>query len=269
MNGFAHAQRKPTVMTIAGFDPSGGAGIIVDATTIAELGCRPVAALSALTFQNSQEVFGTTPETAESLRAQVLPILSEHSIAGLKIGLLPTAEIVFEVARLIAEFNLSAPVIDPVIQASSGFNFIDSDVVDSLLTELVPVARVVTPNIPEAEKLTTIEITNEQAMAAAAQELRRQGARAVLIKGGHLPQLNDGTNQGEAIDLLDDEGRVTIFRGEWIDGPSLRGTGCRLSSAIAAGLAKGLELEEAVREAREFVADAIRKKQNREITPSI
>jgi hydroxymethylpyrimidine kinase/phosphomethylpyrimidine kinase len=246
----------PVVLTIAGFDPSGGAGIIADVTTFVHFNVRPTAAITSLTFQNSQESFGAIHESARSVRAQILPILEEHRIAAVKIGMLPTVEIVLEVARLIADSVLPAPVIDPVMRSTSGYELVASDAIEALVAELMPLARLVTPNIPEAEALTGITITGEEEMTRAAARLRELGVRAALIKGGHLLDHSSG-----AIDLLDDDGRVTVFHGEWITGQNLRGTGCMLSSAIAAGLAQNKSLEESVRSAKNFVANAIRQAQ--------
>jgi hydroxymethylpyrimidine kinase/phosphomethylpyrimidine kinase len=256
----------PVVLTVAGFDPSGGAGIIADIKTLANCKCRPVAAITSLTFQNSKGVFGAVHENAESLRAQILPIVEESRIAAIKTGMLPTREIIREVARLIHEMNLPAPVVDPVLRSTSGYELIEADAIDVLIQELMPLARLITPNIPEAEKLTDLRIEDEAGMRAAACKLREMGARAVLIKGGHLEQRLDVSDQGseppaprcQAIDVLDDEGQVTVFRGEWIEAPPVRGTGCMLSAAIAAGLAQGMELTESVKLAKQFVADAIR-----------
>jgi hydroxymethylpyrimidine/phosphomethylpyrimidine kinase len=262
---------QPVTLTIAGFDPSGGAGIIADVRTFVHFGCRSAAAITSLTFQNSAGVFGAIHETALSLRAQILPIIEEQRIAALKIGMLPTAELMFEVARLIRDHKLPAPVIDTVIRSSSGYELMEQDAMQVLLSELMPLARLLTPNIPEAEELTGLRITNEDQARAAANRLREMGARAVLIKGGHLgtqaSRLPGSPNEEaggtpayplEAIDVLDDEGQLTIFRGEWIESPPVRGTGCMLSSAIAACLAQGVSLEESVRLAKEFVVDAIR-----------
>ena len=261
----------PVVLTVAGFDPSGGAGIIADIRTFVSFGRAPAAAITSLTFQNSEGVFGATHESAASLRAQILPIVEEFRIAALKTGMLPTPEIVLEVARLISETDLPAPVVDPVLRSTSGYRLMEADAIDVLVNELLPLARVITPNIPEAEKLTDLVIEDEGGMRAAAWKLREMGARAVLVKGGHLkqgsevrgqksegasPTVREGSDR--AIDVLDDEGQVTVFRGEWIEASPVRGTGCMLSAAIAACLAQGVELKESVRLARQFVADAIR-----------
>lgn len=244
---------QPVALTIAGFDPSGGAGIIADVKTFVSFGCRPVAAVTSLTFQNSEGVFGAIHETAASLRAQILPVVEEFRVTAVKTGMLPTREILLEVARLIQETHLPAPVVDPVLRSSSAYELIESEAIEVLMDELVPLARVITPNIPEAEKFTGLRIDNEEGMRAAARRLRELGARAVLIKGGHLEL------PAEAVDVLDDEGRVTVFSGEWIDSPPARGTGCMLSSAIAACLAKGKDLEEAIRLGKRFVTDEIRR----------
>jgi hydroxymethylpyrimidine kinase/phosphomethylpyrimidine kinase len=260
----------PVVLTVAGFDPSGGAGIIADIRTFVSLGRRPVAAITSLTFQNSEGVFGATHESAASLRAQVLPIVEEFRIAAIKTGMLPTREIVLEVVRLISEADLPSPVVDPVLRSTSGYQLMEADATEVLIDELMPLARVITPNIPEAEKLTGLRIEDEEGMRTAARKMREMGAHAVLIKGGHLKQRSEvrgqkaevrdqKSEQGfQAIDVLDDEGQVTVFRGDWIDSRRVRGTGCMLSSAIAACLAQGAELGESVRLSKQFVADAIR-----------
>jgi len=250
------------VLTIAGFDPSGGAGIIADVRTILHFRCRPVAAITSLTFQNTERVFGAIHESAQSIRAQILPVIEESPVAAVKIGMLPTAEIVLEIARMIRAQTLPPPVIDPVMRSSSGFELVEQDAIEALRGELIPLARLITPNVPEAEALTGVCIEDEQAMRSAAEKLREMGARAVLIKGGHLNQKSavesQESEERQAIDVLDDEGEVTVFRGDWIDTPPVRGTGCMMSSAIASNLARENSLPESVRVAKLFVADAIR-----------
>lgn len=267
----------PIVLTIAGFDPSGGAGIIADIKTFVAFDCLPTAAITSLTFQNSGGVFGAIHETAESVRAQILAVIEEFQIAAVKIGMLPTREVVLEVARLLRETNLPAPVVDPVLRSTSGYQLVEEDALEAMLSDLMPLARVVTPNIPEAESMTGLRIEDEDGMREAACKLREMGARAVLVKGGHLKQPGvawQGSGQqelmagdqrwaqwrssGQAIDVLDNQGHVAVFGGEWIDSPQVRGTGCMLSAAIAAGLSKGMKLEAAVSTAKDFVLKAIR-----------
>ena len=251
----------PLVLTIAGFDPSGGAGILADVRTLVQFDCRVAAAITSLTFQNSSGVFGATHETAKSLRAQIVPVVEEHSVDAVKIGMLPTTELVSEVATLIRENRLPTPVLDPVLRSSSGYQLIAVEAIDVLLKELLPLTRVVTPNIPEAEFLTGIQITSEDGMRNAAARLRDLGARAVLIKGGHLKRESGAGSQesgaATAVDLLDDGGEVSVLNGEWIDAPPVRGTGCMMSSAIAASLARGADLVAAVMAAKKYVAAEI------------
>ena len=241
---------KPVVLTIAGLDPSGGAGIVADIKTIAALGCFPAAALTSITYQNTTGVFGAEHQTAATLRAQVEPIVQDLNVAGAKTGMLPTARIVAEVARLLAEGELPAPVVDPVVVATSGDVLIDDEAFQILKTKLFPLARVVTPNIPEAEKFAGFPIHTEADMRRAAETIQSLGARAVLVKGGH---------RGDAVDiLLSDDGTFTEFRSEYLDVGEVHGSGCTLSAAIAACLGKGMTLKEAVGAAKEYVTNAIR-----------
>ncbi len=213
------------------------------------------------------------------VRAQIEPLIKSQRFACTKTGMLPTREVVLEVARLFRETDLPRPVVDPVIRSSSGQRLMDEDAVAVLLSELMPLARLVTPNIPEAETLTGMIINSEADMRRAAEILRERGARAVLIKGGHLleaqmlgaqascppslPRHADkmsalpaedalpaeaagGTSvvPEVAVDVLDDEGKVTVFRERRVSGAELHGSGCMLSAAIAAGLGKGMTLED-------------------------
>lgn len=244
---------RPVVLSIAGLDPSGGAGLVADIKTIAALGCFPAAALTSITFQNTTGVFGAEHQSAETLRAQVEPIVQDLTVAGAKTGMLPTAEIVAEVARLFAEENLPAPVVDPVVVATSGDVLIDDEAFEILKTKLFPLARVVTPNIPEAEKLARLSIKSDADMRRAAEAIQAIGARSVLVKGGHR------SVGGQALDiLLDENGIFTEFQTDYIEVGEVHGSGCTLSAAIAANLAKDLTLEQAVAAAKKYVTDAIR-----------
>jgi hydroxymethylpyrimidine kinase/phosphomethylpyrimidine kinase len=243
---------KPaTALTIAGFDPSGGAGVLADIRTFADFGLQASAAITSITFQNSAGVFGAAHQTPEVVRAQVEPLLDGSRIACTKTGMLPTREVVSEVARLFRETELPRPVVDPVLWSSSGHRLMEADALAVLMNELIPLAQLITPNISEAETLTATTITSEGDMRSAAAAIREMGASAVLIKGGHLVS-------EEAIDVLDNNGRVTVFREQRISGAELHGSGCILSAAIAAGLGNGLSLEESVGEAKSFVLKAIR-----------
>src|ERR1044072_690768 len=246
------SESRPVVLSIAGLDPSGGAGIVADIKTIFALGCFPAAALTSITFQNTTGVFGAEHQSAVTLRSQVEPIVRDMTVAAAKTGMLPTAEIVGEVARLFAEENLPAPVVDPVMVATSGDVLIDDEAFQILKTRLFPLARIVTPNIPEAEKLVGFAIRDEADMRRAAKAIQSLGARAVLVKGGHR------ATAGQAVDvLLSDDGRFTEFRSEYINLGEVHGSGCTLSAAIAACLGKGMSLEDAVGAAKKHVTEAI------------
>lgn len=247
-------QDRPVVLTIAGIDPSGGAGIVADIKTIAEFGCFPAAAITSITFQNAKRVFGAEHQTAATLRAQVEPIVQDAKVAAAKTGMLPTAEIVAEVARLFREEDLPA-VVDPVMVSTSGHDLIGDPAFQILKKELLPVARLVTPNIPEAERLAGFPIRSEADMRRAAEAIKSLGAPAVLVKGGHRLE-----SQADAVDILiDDTGRIVEFREEFVDVGEVHGSGCTLSAAIAASLGKGMSLEAAVGAAKKYLTDQIRK----------
>jgi hydroxymethylpyrimidine kinase/phosphomethylpyrimidine kinase len=259
----------PVALTIAGFDPSGGAGVIADIKTFTAFDCFAVAAITSLTFQNTMGVFGAAHQTAETVRSQVAPVIEDFNVVCAKTGMLPTREVIAEVARLFRETTLPAPVVDPVVRSTSGYDLIDDEALAALVAELMPLASVVTPNIPEAERITNLKIEDEAGMRRAARVMREMGARAVLVKGGHLKSKAKGEGRKEkggtdedvptALDLLDDNGRVTLFRGEWIETTSTHGTGCTLSAAIAACLGRRLSLESSIEAAKRFVSDAIRR----------
>jgi len=244
--------RLPVALTVAGLDPSGGAGIVADIKTFTAFGCFATAAVTSLTYQNTVGVFGAAHQTAEAVRAQVLPVVEDFSVAGAKTGMLPTREIIVEVARLFRETALPAPVVDPVVRSTSGHDLIDDEALQSLKAELLPLAALVTPNIPEAERITGLTIRDEEGMRRAAVLIREMGVRAVLVKGGHL------TGASEALDLLDDGRCIRVFRAPRIETTATHGTGCTLAAGIAACLARGMNLEDAVGAAKRFVTDAIR-----------
>lgn len=256
------ADTRPRALTIAGFDPSGGAGVLADSRTFIALGCSASAVITSITSQNSERVFGALHQSAEAVRNQIMPLLAD-SFACVKTGMLPTREVVNEVAQLFRETDLPAPVVDPVITSSSGQRLMDEEALETLIGELLPLARLVTPNTPEAERLTGIEIVAEAEMREAAGAIRGMGARAVLIKGGHLTSKDSVDESEEAIDVLDNAGVVTVFRHRRVPNVELHGTGCMLSAAIAAGLGRGMTLEDSVGAAKQFVWDEISRTANR------
>src|SRR5687768_313599 len=178
---------KPKIcLTIAGLDPSGGAGIIADIKTFTAFGCFASAAVTSLTFQNTTGVFGAVHQTAESVRQQVEPILNDFKVDALKTGMLPTREVIEEVARIVAENKLKNFVVDPVVRSTSGFDLITDAALKSLIEKLFPLSDLITPNIPEAERIAQMKIETAEDIKKAAKIMQELGAKNVLIKGGHL-----------------------------------------------------------------------------------
>jgi hydroxymethylpyrimidine/phosphomethylpyrimidine kinase len=250
-----------TLLSIAGYDPSGGAGILADIKTFAAFGGYGVAAISSLTYQNTVAVRGATHQTAEELEAQLQPLLEDFTIAALKTGMLPTPETIAVTARMIATHQLPHVVVDPVIRSTSGYDLIDDRAVAELVRHLLPLAEVITPNLAEAERLTGLTVRDVAGMATAARRIfdlcRAQVPAcrpAILVKGGHLAAEADG----RLTDLLFDGEQFHHFTGERIETRNTHGTGCTLAAAIAARLGQGASLIEAVGDAKSYVTRAIR-----------
>ncbi len=245
-----------TVISIAGFDPSGGAGTLADIKTFAAFGCFGAAAITSLTFQNTVAVYGAAHQSADVLRSQIEPIVRDFQIAAVKTGMLPTRETIEVTAEIIEKHALPNVVVDPVIRSTSGFDLIDEAAMEFLVERLLPLARVITPNMAEAARLTGLEVENLDGMKRAAERIHEQAQsaiprrRAVLVKGGHL--------ETEATDVLFDGREFHLFRAPKIATRNTHGTGCTLSSAIAALLACGCEINEAVAQAKQYLTEAIR-----------
>ena len=241
------------VMSIAGLDPSGGAGTIADVKTIAAFGCFPAAAITSLTFQNTTGVYGVENQSGETVGRQIAPIIADYDIAAVKTGMLPSAEVIIETARQIKEAKLTNVVVDPVVRSTSGFDLIDDEALNSLIEHLFPLADVITPNLAETERMAKMTVRSEADVHRAAKTLQDLGARNVLIKGGHF-QLKPGV----ATDTLFIGDTVETFDAEHIETTATHGTGCTLAAAIAANLALGQSLSKAVEIAKRFVHEAIR-----------
>lgn len=248
--------KPPVCLTIAGLDPSGGAGIIADIKTFSAFGCFAAAAVTSITFQNTTGVFGAQHVSGESVRRQVEPINEDYKIAALKTGMLPTREVIEETVRLVEEMPKPFVVVDPVVRSTSGFDLIDGAALKSLIEVLFPLADLITPNRPEAERITGISISTEDDLHAAAAKMHALGAESVLIKGGHPG--GDARTTGRAIDYLFTAGDVRAFESDRIDTDATHGTGCTLAAAIAANLALGNSLHESIAIAKKFVTEAIR-----------
>ena len=248
--------KQKICLTIAGLDPSGGAGIIADIKTFSAFGCFATAAIASITFQNTTGVFGAVHQTAETLRGQVEPVIEDFEVAAVKTGMLPTREIIEETARLIQVNSLTNVVVDPVVRSTSGFDLIDDAALRSLIELLFPLSTIVTPNIQEAERITRTTIRSETDIENAACMIQSMGARNVLIKGGHF-EIETLLNQKARDYLFTVEGN-SVSEADYIDTTATHGTGCTLAAAISANLALGKDLKEAVRISKDFVNEAIR-----------
>lgn len=243
------------VLSIAGSDSSGGAGIQADIKTIAAHGLFAETAVTALTAQNTCGVAGVENAAPEFVAAQIDAVFEDIRPDAVKIGMVSSAAIIQAIAQRLRAWQAENVVVDPVMVATSGSRLIDQDAVDALCELLVPLARVITPNMPEAEVLAGREVADdasmEQAARAIAQRVRAAGgAAAVLVKGGH------GTASADDV-LLDEAGQLRWYRASRIDTSNTHGTGCTLSSAIACGLACGLPLADAVGQAKDYVRGAL------------
>jgi hydroxymethylpyrimidine/phosphomethylpyrimidine kinase len=236
------------VLIIAGSDPSGGAGIQGDIKTVTVLGGYAEAAITALTAQNTEGVFGIHDIPVDFIKQQIMLVLSDIGADAIKTGMLHRADIIdMLAATLPRELPL---VLDPVMFAKGGAALLNSDAVETLKKKILPLARIVTPNIPEAEYLAGIKITDVEDMKNAAQEILSLGCKAVLLKGGHL--------EGERLtDILAYKDHVEEFTSNRIHTQHTHGTGCTLASAIATSLAQGMTLFDAVKRARKFVRKAL------------
>jgi hydroxymethylpyrimidine/phosphomethylpyrimidine kinase len=241
----------PIAVTIAGSDSSGGAGIQADLKTFSALGVYGASVITALTAQNTKRVVAIHAVPADFVMAQIDAVFSDLAVAAIKIGMLANAAVIGAVAEGLARWRPAAVVLDPVMVATSGDPLLAPDAIAAMRHALFPQALLVTPNLPEAAALLdAAPATSEAEMQVQGEKLLALGPRAVLIKGGH----GEG---GESVDLLVEAGRVTRFAAPRIKTQNTHGTGCTLSAAIAAGLAKGRDLVTAVGEAKDYVTAAI------------
>lgn len=238
-----------TALTIAGSDSSGGAGIQADLKTMTCNGVFGMSAITALTAQNTTGVTAIMEVTPEFLREEIKDVVTDIFPDAVKTGMVSSSALIKVIAMSIKDYDLKNIVVDPVMVATSGAKLISDDAVETLEKKLLPLADVITPNIPEGEVLSGQKITSEKEMEEAARLINRKYKCAVLLKGGH--SLND------ANDYLFDENEGTWFYGKRIDNPNTHGTGCTLSSAIASNLAKGFSLKDSVKNAKEYLSGAL------------
>ena len=238
-----------TALTIAGSDCSGGAGIQADLKTMTMNGVYAMSAITALTAQNTTGVTGIMEVTPDFLQQQIDMVFEDIRPDAVKIGMVSSSALIHVIAERLRCYHAVNVVVDPVMVATSGSSLMKTDAVQTLIDELLPLAVLATPNIPEAEVLSGLQIQSKEDMEIAAKRIGDSCHCAVLVKGGH--SVND------ANDLLYANGEAVWFSGKRIDNPNTHGTGCTLSSAIAANLAKGFSLAEAVRRAKNYISGAL------------
>lgn len=238
-----------TALTIAGSDSCGGAGIQADIKTMTMNGVYAMSAITALTAQNTTGVRAIQESTPEFLQQQLDAVFEDIFPDAVKIGMVSSGELIDVIAERLRYYKAKNVVVDPVMVATSGASLMKTDGVKKLVEELFPLAAIVTPNIPEAQVLSGIMIESREDMVTAAEKIGNTYGCAVLLKGGH--RIND------ANDLLLADGEVRWFLGKRIDNPNTHGTGCTLSSAIAANLAKGFALPESVQRAKNYISGAL------------
>ena len=241
--------KMKTALTIAGSDSSGGAGIQADLKTMTMNGVYAMSAITALTAQNTTGVTGIMEVAPDFLKQQIDMVFGDIYPDAVKIGMVSSSELIRVIAERLKFYHAANVVVDPVMVATSGSALMKNDALQTLIDELLPLATLVTPNIPEAEVLSGLTIKAKEDMMTVAEHIGNTYHCSVLLKGGH--SIND------ANDLLYANGRLMWFEGKRINNPNTHGTGCTLSSAIAANLAKGFTLEESVQRSKDYISGAL------------
>lgn len=239
------------VLSVAGFDPSSGAGVTADIKTIAAHGCYGVTCITSLTVQSTQGVKRFETVDARILTETLEELATDFTLAAIRIGMLGSAEAARAMAAFIRRHECSNVVLDPVLKSSSGTPLISRDGAQILKEKLLPLVYVITPNIDEASALTGLQISTVEEMQSAASELHRLGAKNVIITGGHMDPPVDLLSMGRS-------GEIKLFEGKKISGRSTHGTGCAFATALACRLALGHNLTEATKAAKSYVAQALR-----------
>jgi len=253
VKGIQKVKNYKTVLTIAGSDSSGGAGIQADIKTLAALGCYGVSVITAVTAQNTQGVMTVHPVPSYIVTQQLEAVLKDIRIDVVKIGMLYSAEIIEAVTTTLRKYSIKPIVLDPIIHSTSGTPLLEENAIDALKKYLIPRSTLITPNIPEAEALLGIKLKSRTNLEKAAENLAKSGCQNVLLKGGHL--------SGDSISDIfysSKEKKMRVFTSSRIKTVNTHGTGCTLSSAIAAYLAREFSMEESIQKARQFTFEALK-----------
>ncbi|MCI8342751.1 MAG: bifunctional hydroxymethylpyrimidine kinase/phosphomethylpyrimidine kinase [Firmicutes bacterium] len=237
------------VLTIAGSDSCGGAGIQADIKTFSAHGTYGMSVITAVTVQNTVGVFGCQDISPDIIAGQIDALFTDIEISAVKVGMVSQTETIVTIAKKLEQYSPKNIVVDPVMISKSGFDLLKPEAKNALINHLIPLATVLTPNLPEAEAITGMKIDTIESMKVAAEKIYSMGARNIFIKGGHLD--NDAT------DVLFDGKEMTIMPGKRFNTKNTHGTGCTISSAIAANLANGMNVQNAVKKAKEYISTAI------------
>ena len=241
--------RVPT-LTIAGSDSSGGAGVQADLKTFSAIGTYGMSVITAVTAQNTEGVFAVEELSGEIIKSQIKAVFDDIEPAAVKIGMVSSPEIIVDIVNTIKKYNPSFLVVDPVMISKSGYSLLKPEAKENLIKYLIPMAYLVTPNVPEAEEITGMKINNLDDMREVGKRILELGPKYVLMKGGHL--------EGDAVDVLIGNDTFEIYKQERLDRKNTHGTGCTLSSAITSHLALGYDIVEAVKLSKEYITEAIR-----------
>lgn len=240
--------RVPT-LTIAGSDSSGGAGIQADLKTFSAIGTYGMSVITAITAQNTEGVFAVEELSREIIKKQIQVIFADIEPAAVKIGMVSSAEIILDIVEMLKRYNPKYLVVDPVMISKSGYSLLKPEAKGNLIKYLIPMAYLITPNVPEAEEITGIEIKSLDDMKMVGEKILALGPKYVLMKGGHL--------EGDAIDVLIGKDVFEVYKSKRINKKNTHGTGCTISSAITAHLALGYDIKEAVALSKKYITEAI------------
>lgn len=241
---------KIVTLTIAGSDSSGGAGIQADLKTFSAIGTYGMSVITAITAQNTQGVFEVEELSKEIIKGQMKAVFEDIPPKAVKIGMVSSPEIILEIVENLKKYKSETIVVDPVMISKSGYLLLRKEAKENLIKYLIPQAYLITPNVPEAEEITGMNIKTVEDMKKAGKKILKLGPKYVLIKGGHL--------EGDAIDVLMGENTFEVFSSERLDRKNTHGTGCTISSAITSYLALGYDVVEAVKLSKEYITEAIR-----------
>lgn len=241
---------KIPTLTIAGSDSCGGAGIQADLKTFSAIGTYGMSVITAITAQNTQGVFLVEELSTEMVRKQIEVVFDDIPPKALKIGMVSNENIIREIANTLKKYNPEYLVVDPVMISKSGYSLLKPEAKESLIEDLIPMAYIITPNVPEAEEITDTKINSLEDMKKVGKKILALGPKYVLMKGGHL--------EGDAVDVLIGEDTFEVFKVERLNRKNTHGTGCTLSSAITAHLALGHDIVEAVKLSKDYITEAIR-----------